>query len=154
MDPNEDILEIDDAIVMVLDDETQETNEEGTSRPATSIISDLSMPESIDERDTDGEGEDENDTAHVEWIPASVHPNTPLRESYVYVSPRPTAEGPYVVGVDEAGRGPALGPMVYGLAFCPESFVEDLGSIGFDGAYKSYCMVSNYHLRKSQIRRP
>jgi hypothetical protein len=154
MDSNEDILEIDDAIVMELDDETRETNDEGTSRPATSIISDFSMPESIDERDPDGEGENEDDTAHVEWLPASVHPNKPLRESYVYVSPRPTSEGPYVVGVDEAGRGPALGPMVYGLAFCPESFVEDLRSIGFDGAYKSYCMVSNHCLRKSQTRRP
>jgi hypothetical protein len=138
MDPNEDILDTGDAIAMELDDETRETNDEGTSRPATSIISDFSVPESIDEQDQDGEGEDEDDAAHVEWAPASVHPNKPLRESYVYVSPRPTMDGPYVVGIDEAGRGPALGPMVYGMAFCPEGFVEALGSIGFDGAHNSY----------------
>ncbi|PIA16028.1 ribonuclease H2 subunit A-like protein [Coemansia reversa NRRL 1564] len=37
----------------------------------------------------------------------------------------------FVLGVDEAGRGPVLGPMVYATCFCRESYYEQLSSIGF-----------------------
>ncbi|KAK7068987.1 Ribonuclease H2 subunit A [Halocaridina rubra] len=37
---------------------------------------------------------------------------------------------PCVLGVDEAGRGPVLGPMVYGICYCPISKHEDLKSAG------------------------
>ncbi|XP_042228890.1 ribonuclease H2 subunit A-like isoform X1 [Homarus americanus] len=39
-------------------------------------------------------------------------------------------EEPCVLGVDEAGRGPVLGPMVYGICFCPVSKHEDLKAAG------------------------
>lgn len=38
---------------------------------------------------------------------------------------------PCILGVDEAGRGPVLGPLVYGIAYCPVSYSEELKSIGF-----------------------
>jgi ribonuclease H2 subunit A len=45
----------------------------------------------------------------------------------------PTAPGPYILGVDEAGRGPVLGPLVYGVAYCPASWKTDLEQLGFAG---------------------
>ncbi|CAN7990509.1 unnamed protein product [Ixodes hexagonus] len=38
---------------------------------------------------------------------------------------------PCMLGVDEAGRGPVLGPMVYGIAYCPVEFEKDLKGLGF-----------------------
>ncbi|KAL4856715.1 Ribonuclease H2 subunit A [Chlorella vulgaris] len=35
------------------------------------------------------------------------------------------------LGIDEAGRGPVLGPMVYAVAFAPISRVKDLKAMGF-----------------------
>jgi len=39
---------------------------------------------------------------------------------------------PCVLGVDEAGRGPVLGPMVYGICYCPVSKNTDLKELGVD----------------------
>jgi ribonuclease H2 subunit A len=73
----------------------------------------------------------------AEVIPANVIPSSPglssLTESYTYHSPTPTAPGPYILGVDEAGRGPVLGPLVYGIAYCPASWQEELEQLGFAG---------------------
>ncbi|KAH7920659.1 ribonuclease HII [Leucogyrophana mollusca] len=64
-------------------------------------------------------------------VPSAPGPSTPLLQSYTYHSPTPTAAGPYILGVDEAGRGPVLGPLVYGVAYCPASYKEDLEGLGF-----------------------
>jgi len=73
----------------------------------------------------------------VKVFSADAIPSTPstslLTESYTYHSPTPTAPGPYILGVDEAGRGPVLGPLVYGIAYCPASWQEDLQQLGFAG---------------------
>ncbi|KAG1804992.1 ribonuclease H-like domain-containing protein [Suillus plorans] len=64
-------------------------------------------------------------------IPSAPGPSTPLTNSYTYHSSTPTAPGPYILGVDEAGRGPVLGPLVYGVAYCPVSWKTDLEQLGF-----------------------
>ena len=68
-----------------------------------------------------------------EAIPSTLPSSIPLTESYTYHSPKPKAAGPYILGVDEAGRGPVLGPLVYGVAYCPAAWQEDLEQLGFAG---------------------
>ncbi|KAJ2452109.1 hypothetical protein EV183_003156 [Coemansia sp. RSA 2336] len=60
-----------------------------------------------------------------------------LVQSYTFFAPLPlssetagSADG-FVLGVDEAGRGPVLGPMVYATCFCRESYYSSLTQMGF-----------------------
>lgn len=54
-----------------------------------------------------------------------------LKKLPSYFTPEMRAKEEWEVGVDEAGRGPVLGPMVYGVCFWPISLKEKLGKIGF-----------------------
>ena len=75
----------------------------------------------------------EIDTPKVRDVPSILDKTGPLLSSYTYHSPTPTAAGPYILGVDEAGRGPVLGPLVYGVAYCPVAYREQLDGLGFAG---------------------
>lgn len=41
------------------------------------------------------------------------------------------ASKPCIMGIDEAGRGPVLGPMVYGCLYCPLSYQKTLTTLNF-----------------------
>ncbi|KAJ2851869.1 hypothetical protein GGI22_005232, partial [Coemansia erecta] len=57
-----------------------------------------------------------------------------LTQSYTHFSAHQgdgAQGGGYVLGVDEAGRGPVLGPMVYAACYCKESYYDELSTLGF-----------------------
>ena len=41
----------------------------------------------------------------------------------------------WIMGIDEAGRGPVLGAMLYGACICPKSKLDDLKKTGVFGWY-------------------
>jgi ribonuclease HIII len=48
---------------------------------------------------------------------------------------------PVCIGIDEAGRGPVLGPMVYAIGFCPSSMHKQLKDKGMDGLFELFAFM-------------
>lgn len=60
---------------------------------------------------------------------------------------------PCILGIDEAGRGPVLGPMVYAAAYCPQSSVGALNALGADDS-KQLTEAQRDKLREKIDRAP
>lgn len=60
-------------------------------------------------------------------------PTTPMTTSWSHYSAVPASSSePCALGVDEAGRGPVLGPMVYAVSYHALSRTQDLLKVGFN----------------------
>ncbi|TIB69214.1 hypothetical protein E3P77_00689 [Wallemia ichthyophaga] len=73
----------------------------------------------------------EEDQVHA--LPPSMNGDQPLQTSYSYHSNVPDIllDSKVIMGVDEAGRGPVLGPLVYGIAYCSVDYEDTLKEAGF-----------------------
>lgn len=58
--------------------------------------------------------------------------NNPSKDyTFDSIIPKIATREPCLIGIDEAGRGPVLGPMVYGLAYFPVSLCQQLKQLQF-----------------------
>lgn len=60
---------------------------------------------------------------------------------------------PYILGIDEAGRGPVLGPMTYSCAFCPKDSVPSLLALKADDS-KALTPAARAALRETLLAAP
>ncbi|GAA5903393.1 ribonuclease H2 catalytic subunit RNH201 [Sporobolomyces salmoneus] len=88
------------------------------------------------------EAREEEDAPIERFQFPTVRPGRPLIDTYTFHSDSLASSTPaskegdeqeeeWMLGVDEAGRGPALGPQVYGIAYCKVSYSEELSKLGF-----------------------
>lgn len=84
------------------------------------------------------ESDSKRQKVESQWFPPSVtHMESPFSYSTsTFHSEIPKAilankDEPVYLGVDEAGRGPVMGPMVYGISYCLESYLKELKKFGF-----------------------
>lgn len=73
------------------------------------------------------------DPVETEFQAPSMPPNQ--QDTYTFLSKIPEniidTSSPCILGVDEAGRGPVIGPMVYAVSYCRKDFESDLKQFQF-----------------------
>ncbi|CAZ84913.1 unnamed protein product [Tuber melanosporum] len=100
---------------------------------------DSQPPEELSDGDTEAAKEVTKEATKI--LPSIDNAKILKGETYTYHSPIPKSiqedsEGEVILGVDEAGRGPVLGPMVYAVAYCLKSDNPMLREHKFDDSKK------------------
>lgn len=92
-------------------------------RPSTNDISDVKKVKKHNESDEEL------------WQPPSFNSLDPFFKTTKYSTEIPPAinlEDELILGIDEAGRGPIMGPMVYSVAYCKPEYEARLKNLGFN----------------------
>ncbi|EGD77038.1 ribonuclease [Salpingoeca rosetta] len=109
-----------EGIVQVEEDEEEEEEGEGDE-----VVDDGDEVVVTETTDPDG-------MHHID-VKVHKHATATNRDSVIIECdiPEVCKQKPCILGVDEAGRGPVCGPMVYGVAFAPKPMEKTLKNMGF-----------------------